>query len=228
MSLNDCLRKNASALGEIPLTPLDCNNGYVSELPQMDFDSAMKKEARNAGRNEQDVVTVVFVVRRPGCVACREHGLQLSDLVMEFANVSLWAIVKETGVEEQGILSFYKDFFCFPVYKDEKWMTYKAMGSRTLGLFNVIRRCMSAHRRWTDKGIPNRLKGGDIWMQGGILFFKRGELRYAYEEDYGNEFDLADIRAAIQRLQVEDEACSATCSDTSEDSFDFWPIRSEI
>ena len=221
MSLNESLRKNAGALGDIPLTPLRCKDGKVRERSPIDFDSAMKKEARNASRHEDDAVTVVFVVRRPGCVACREHGLQLSELVDEFRNVSLWAIVKETGVEERGIFSFYKDFFSFPVYKDENWMVYEAMGNRTIGVIKLIRRFVSAHRRWTDKGIPNRFKGGDIWVQGGVLFFKRGELRYAYEEEYGKEFDVADIRAAIHRLQSEDDVRSTTNSDVSEMSLEF-------
>ena len=119
MSLSETLRKNANTLPDIPLTPLRCKRNRVREAPPVPFDSAMEREARSAGRVEQDVITVVFVVRRPGCVACREHGLQLSELVLEFTNVSLWAIVKETGIEERGILSFQNDFFCFPVYKDQ-------------------------------------------------------------------------------------------------------------
>ena len=71
---------------------------------------------------------------------------------MEFRNVALWAIVKETDVEERGIVSFFDDFFSFPIYKDEQWATYKAMGNRKLNLFKLMRRYLTARRRWLDKG----------------------------------------------------------------------------
>jgi hypothetical protein len=225
LELNDCLRKNAETLRSIPLVPLECKDGAVLEKSPLNFESAMNHEALNAGRSIEDVITVVFVVRRPGCVSCREHGLQLSELIMEFRNVALWAIVKETDVEERGIVSFFKDFFSFPIYKDEQWATYKAMGNRKLNLFKLIRRYLTARRRWLNKGIPNRIDGGDIWLQGGILFFKRGELRYAYEEECGKEFDLSDIRSAITRLQQDEDL---TYSETSDGSCSFTSVRTEI
>jgi hypothetical protein len=193
MFLNPSLRENAKNMLQFPLVPLGCHFGTVVEKEAISLKSAIRKEGRtDSGRRAE--VSVVFVVRRPGCSACREHGQQLSELAKEDGDVAYWAIVKEVGAEEQGILTFFADYFRFPIYKDEKWKTYKAMGDRKLSKMKLLKNFFAAKGRWAKKGIPNRLKGGDIWTEGGILLFKRGKLRYAYEETYGEELALADIR----------------------------------
>ena len=227
MLLSESLRNNAKTLRDIPLTPLNCTFGVVNEKEPVPFKSALRTEAVLPGRKRADV-SLVFLVRRPGCAACREHGQQLTELAMEDKSVPFWAIVKETGIEEQGILTFFSDFFHYPIYKDEKWKTYKAMGDRKLTPFQLVKQFLGSKSRWAKKGIPNRFKGGDVWVQGGILLFKRGKLRYAYEEEFGKELVIADIRAAIKSLQeeVDDEMTSSTTA--SEYSFNFQSVRTEI
>ena len=227
MQLSDTLLSNATALEEISLTPLNCTFGVVNEKAPVSFKSALRKESIvNGGKRAN--VSVVFVVRRPGCVGCREHGLQLSELAKENRNVALWGIVKETGVETEGILEFHNDYFRFPLYKDDKWLTYKAMGNRKLSPFKAIKRAFEARGRWAKKGITNQLKAGDIWIQGGVLIFKNSKLRYAYEEDYGREYDLAAIRDAIRAIHDEDEETDLTSPETSDSSYEFKSSRSEI
>ena len=44
----------------------------------------------------------------------------------------------------------------------------------------------------------------DIWTQGGLLLFdKRGKLRFAYYESYGDELNIEEIRRAIRAIQEE-------------------------
>ena len=224
MLMSETLRKNAKGLRGIPLIPLNCTFGVVKEKDPVPFKIAVRSEAKI----KRTDVSVVFVVRRPGCVSCREHGQQLTELAVEDPSIALWAIVKETGIEEQGILTFFSDYFHYPIYKDEKWKTYKAMGERTLTSFKILKRCLAARGRWAEKGLINRLKGGDIWVQGGILLFKRGRLRYAYEEEYGKELAVSDIRQAIKALQTEEDDMSYTCTDTSDFSLMFQSTRTEI
>lgn len=225
MLLSQSLRANIKSLLTIPLIPLNCTFGVVNEKAPVPFRSALRKEGRKANGKMSDI-SVVFVVRRPGCSACREHGQQLTELASEIRDASFWSIVKETGVEEQGILTFFQDYFRFPMYKDEKWLTYKAMGDRKLTPMKLLKRFLSAKGRWEKKGIPNRLKGGDLWVQGGVLIYQKSKLRYAYEEKYAKELNIGDIRAAIMSLQQEDDM---TCSDMSEESvMSFTQTRIEI
>lgn len=225
MILSECLRKNASHLSNIPLAPLNCTFGVVLEKEPIPFRRALKKEA---GMKKADI-SLVFVVRRPGCAACREHGQQLTELAKEDPSVAYWAIVKETGVEEEGILTFFDKFFHFPMYKDDKWLTYKAMGERKLTPFKLVTTFLATKGRWARKNIPNRLKGGDVWVQGGILLFKQGRLRFAYEEEYGKELVIADIRSAIKFLQQEeDDDMTQTCTEASDHSFMFHSTRIAI
>jgi hypothetical protein len=228
MQLNETLRSNARELHGIPLIPLNCTFGVVNEKAPVSFKTALIKEAKLRG-GKRSKVSVVFVVRRPGCASCREHGLQLTELAKEERGVSFWGIVKETGIEEEGIITFYKEFFHFPLYKDEKWRTYKAMGDRKLSPLKAIKRAFEARSRWTRKGITNQFKAGDIWLQGGILIFKNGVLRYAYEEDFGRELNLSEIQATIQVLREEDEGdLTSSESETSDGSFKFKSTRTEI
>jgi hypothetical protein len=226
MLLNKTLRDNAKAIREFPLIPLDCHFDMVNEKPSVPFKSALKEETR-LGNGKKADVSVVFLVRRPGCVACREHGQQLTELAKEDDSVAFWAIVKETGVEEQGLLTFFSEYFRYPIYKDDKWKTFKAMGDRKLATLTLVKRFFSAKSRWNKKGIPNRLKGGDIWVQGGVLLFKKGKLRYAYEEEYGMELVLSDIRAAIKSLQEEGNG-DRTSTEATESSFIMESVRTQI
>jgi hypothetical protein len=227
MNLSEPLRSNARLFDEIPLIPLNCTFGVVNEKSPVSFKSALRQESKLTGGKRADV-SIVFVVRRPGCVGCREHGLQLTELAREQKDVSFWGIVKETGVETDGILTFFKDYFHFPLYKDEKWRTYKAMGDRKLSPLTAIKRALAARSRWAKKGIANEFKAGDIWVQGGVLLFKNGKLRYACQEDYGRELDINHIRSSIQLLheEVEDDL---TQSESSDDSLKpFKSTRTEI
>lgn len=202
MWLSASLRQNLRSVYQIGLQPLNCSFGVVTEKAERPLRYCVKKEQRS----KQASATVVFVVRRPGCNSCREHGQQLVQLVESEAQVALMAVVKEVGVEEQGILEFYEEYFHYPIYKDPAWKVYRAMGDRRLSIGKLLKRGLAAQGRWSRKGIRNRLKGGDIWVQGGVLVFDRKRrLQFAYEEEYGKQLDVEDIRAAIEAVRRSEE-----------------------
>lgn len=230
LSLSKCLVDHASLLLTIPLIPLNCTFGVVNEKKAISFQAALKNESKRLSGNkttDAHEVSIVFLVRKPGCAGCREHGLQLTSLVKEFPNnnLSLWAIVKDTGVDEEGVLSFYQDFFHFPIYKDEKWQSYKAMGERKLTLTQYIQGYLTNKSRWDKMGIHmSRAKCRDGWVQGGVLFFQNNKLMQAYEEDFGKELEMDVLRATINRLQRDnddddDATTSISLSDDSDSSF---------
>jgi hypothetical protein len=133
---------------------------------------------------------------------CREHGQQLTALA---AHVPLWGVVKETGVDDEGLLEFYNKYFPFPLFLDENLSIYQGMGNRKIGLrtWNPIRlwrgfRSMGS--RLKEKKIEGNLVGEGM-IQGGILIFdKEGKIQYAYEEAIGDELDMDDIRAALKAV----------------------------
>lgn len=129
------------------------------------------------------------------------------ELAKTDPKIALVATVKETGVDDQGLIEFYTSFFdSHPMYKDEKWQLYKAMGGggghgRTLSLWQLFKATLIARKRWKSKGIHNSANNykSDPWMQGGVLIFdKQGHLVYALEEETGVEFSMDRLQKAIQ------------------------------
>lgn len=116
--------------------------------------------------------------------------------------MAFWGTVKEVGVDDEGLLEFYQNFFTYPLYRDTELQIFKAFGSRKIGLttWNPIRLWKGYKemgKRLKDKQIEGNLIGEGMIMGGVLVFDARGELKYAYEEDIGEPFELADIRAAV-------------------------------
>lgn len=132
----------------------------------------------------------------------RSIGQQLSELAAKDKRVGLVGILKEAGEENANILEFYENYFNYPLYKDEKWHIYKAMGGRTLTMETLKAGVQKYMPRYKRKGIPMRFEGGDRFMMGGVLIFdRRGNLRYSYEEAYGQELDMQVIEQAIAEVR---------------------------
>jgi hypothetical protein len=126
--------------------------------------------------------------------------LQLSQLAASNRDLAVLGVVKETGVDDASLADFHTHYFHkLPVYKDEKWKIYKAMGGRNISVMGLASGFLRSRRRHAAKKIETIMGGGDGWMQGGVLIFDRhGELRYAYDEKYGSELDMETINRVIQ------------------------------
>lgn len=161
--------------------------------------------------------SICFVVRRPGWVLCREHGRQLTDLaksINDDTNADLmkgfemFGVVKEIGVDDEGLTTFYKDHFTYPLYKDDGLVFYNDFfGKRsifsftTYNPFKLYGGYKEMTKRLSDKKLEGNLVGEGI-VQGGIIIFdKHGKARYAYEEETGKELDMEDIVASLKALQ---------------------------
>jgi hypothetical protein len=226
--LSQSLRENAKTIPTIPLVPLNCTFGVINQRPAVTMKVALKQERKVVLHKfeTKSNISIVFAVRHPGCPQCREHGLQLSEMVASgdslLQNVNLWGIVKEVGLqqdENKGLLNFYDNYFHFPLYMDNKWNVYKAMGGRKLTIVSIIKHALMARSRWAKKGICSQSSAcGEALMQGGVLIFKDGRLRFAMEEKFGKELETDDIRAAIKALKEEDETFSTDSSSVSSGS----------
>ena len=157
--------------------------------------------------------SICYVVRRPGWPFCREEGLALTELKANdqqpLDGFDLWGVVKETGVDDQG-LSDFADFYPFPLYRDDGWNFYKALGNRKIsiplnpfklvgGIFSLY----SMNSRVKEKKIEGNMTGEGMKQGGVIIFGKDGTPKYCYYEKTGNDLPLDDILAAIHAVKNE-------------------------
>ncbi len=119
----------------------------------------------------------------------------------------MFGLVKETGVDDEGLVEFYSKSFSFPLYRDEGLVFYndffngRRLGLSTLNPFRLYRGYKEMTARLKDKGLEGNLKGEGI-VQGGIVIFgKNGEPKYAYEEETGSPLPMDEIKAAVEAVK---------------------------
>jgi hypothetical protein len=139
---------------------------------------------------------------------CREHGRQLTDMATNneelMKKFNMWGVVKETGVDDEGLSKFYNDYFTFPLFKDEGLVLYNDFfGKRKIALttynpFKLYRGYKEMTQRLNGKSLDGNMTGEGL-VQGGIVIFdNQGNARYAYEEIIGDELVIDDIVAALE------------------------------
>jgi len=165
---------------------------------------------------------------------CREHGQQLVDLALMtssssaattttkknekekdeqgFDGFELFGIVKETGVDDVGLASFYKDHYPYPLYRDENLDFYNAFGSNKkitdsmswsmiLNPFKIYKGMQKMKKRMSSKGLEGNMVGEGLKTGGIIIFGNDGEAKYCYPEITGSELVVDDLLTAIQDVR---------------------------
>lgn len=122
----------------------------------------------------------------------------------------MFGIVKETGVDDEGLLEFHDTYFTYPLYCDKSYAFYQALGDRKVSLslllnpISLVSMACSAYERITSKKISGNVGKGEGLVQGGIIIFDaKGKPRFAYEEDTGHDLPVKDILAAVHAVQRE-------------------------
>jgi hypothetical protein len=243
MILSTSLQASLPTLYDTPLIPLLFGSTSSSEIipgqpppPLVQEDTStttiLSSVARSFGSIHKNP-SICFVVRRPGCVLCREHGQQLQkEFASSDAVLNLWGIVKETGVDDEGLYEFQKTYYPFPLYKDVQWAIYNAMGNRKIALttwnpWKLWKGYKAMSQRLKQQKIDGNLKGEGM-IQGGILVFDAsGILRYAYEEEIGTPLDMKDIRGAYDAL-VQEQQPQQTAASTSSTTTETTTAQSEL
>jgi hypothetical protein len=151
---------------------------------------------------------------------CREHGLQLTELVASESEITskfgVFGIVKETGVDDEGLRSFQKDHFAsYPMYRDENLNFYRAFGDKKitssfsywslLNPFKVYGSMKAIGKRLKAKNIEGNMKGEGLKTGGIIVFGNDGEPKYAYPENTGSPLDTDDIMAALKDVSCDNK-----------------------
>lgn len=207
------LSKSLPRLYKTELAPVDLRFGVVrEEMYRLTLAQANRKVIQQAiVKSRKAEASVCFIVKRPGCVLCHEQGLALTKLVSEFADnqVAAWAIIKEINVDNEGLLALYQKYFRFPFFRDPNLALYTALGDRRVGIvpnpIKIIKRYYEVRKRLKDKGMKGNIIGkGEGMILGGIIIFDRkGNVRYGYQEEFTRELPVDQIRQALTQIVEE-------------------------
>jgi len=120
-----------------------------------------------------------------------------------------FGVVKETGVDDEGLLDFYENYYSFPLYRDVNLTFYKALGDRKIKIpwrnpWKLIKGLLFVRRaakRIKQKEIDGNLIGEGLTKGGVIIFGPDGAPKYAYAEESLNEMPIEDIVAAMEAVK---------------------------
>ena len=81
----------------------------------------------------------------------------------------LLAIVKETGVDDEGLREFRNDYFPYPTYKDQQRVFYTALGSGKISFgsnpLGIIKMIQDSLKRIKELGVKSyNVKGELLFM----------------------------------------------------------------
>jgi hypothetical protein len=148
-------RLNPTLLYKTELMPVVCQFDLVTVESQQKTSlcSMVKKEAR---QSRCDVV-LVYAIRHPACGACREKGFELAQLAKADPKLRMVTAVKETGSVDKALLEYYQVYGGRnPIYKDEHWGIYHAMGGRRVSKYSMAAGIARQMRRGMKKNVlPN-------------------------------------------------------------------------
>ena len=140
--------------------------------------------------------------------------MTLSVLAQNFGEyleeIPIFGVVKEVGVDDAGLVEFQKDYFSFPLYRDQSYAFYQALGNRKavgmfLNPFSIALMAWDALQRLMRKKIGGNLKGEGL-VQGGIIIFDRQGMPIAmYQEETGADLPVADLALALKQIRERQE-----------------------
>lgn len=140
---------------------------------------------------------------------CRGDGRILQDKknAGEFEGFRFCSVVKETGVDDEGLKEFVTDYFNFDTYKDQALTFYNALGSGKMSInmanpFAVFAFIMSARKRSKKEGVKWGSMKGEGMLQGGwILFDREGVPQAAFQENVKVRVPIDDILIKVKSMR---------------------------
>eukprot|EP00249_Psilotum_nudum_P011137 c22984_g3_i2 orf=148-1458(+) len=153
--------------------------------------------------------TLIFCIRRPGCVMCRAeaHQLYARKPIFDALGVQLVAVLHELIEEE--VKAFWPRYWGGIVVADKNRDFFKALGGGRLQqegffsgfIFNPA--ALSNYKRAKATGIENNLKG-DGTIKGGLLIMRPGKGGVAYqfvERNFGDWAPLCEVLDICGKLK---------------------------
>jgi len=171
-------------------------------IQELDVYTGKEVLKQNTGPNG----SLCFVVRRPGWPLVRADARILQSKVDELHGLKIFAIVKETGIDDAGLHEFHREYFKYPTYKDHERVFYNALGSGTISFgFNplgIIKLIQDSFKRMKELGVQSYNMKGEGTIQGGwILFDKNGVPQSAFQEDAKQRIPIDDILSESKKMQ---------------------------
>lgn len=119
----------------------------------------------------------------------------------------IFGVVKETNVDDEGLVDFGSRYFPFPLYCDQSYSLYQFLGSHKAfeipSLWTLLTTFLDAWKRISSKGISWNLKGEGLIKGGLIIFDRKGIPKYAYKETMGEDLPVQEIVLAVQAMRRE-------------------------
>lgn len=155
--------------------------------------------------------TVIFCIRRPGCVMCRAeaHQLYLRKPIFDAMGVQLVAVLNE--LIEAEVKSFWPRFWGGMIFVDKDRDFFKALAGGRLVTENFITGflCNPVARanftRAKASGIHNNLNGAHL-VKGGLLVVRKGRGGVAYqfvERNFGDWAPMEEVIEVCSKLRLE-------------------------
>lgn len=120
----------------------------------------------------------------------------------------MFGVVKETGVDDEGLREFQKNHYPYPIYRDENLDFYRAFGdgkitdhlswSTLVNPYKLYKGMKIMSKRMKEKKLKGNMVGEGLKTGGIIVFGKDGEPKYAYPEVTGSALENDDILAALK------------------------------
>lgn len=120
----------------------------------------------------------------------------------------MFGVVKETGVDDEGLREFQKNHYPYPIYRDENLDFYRAFGdgkitdhlswSTLVNPYKLYKDMKIMSKRMKEKKLKGNMVGEGLKTGGIIVFGKDGEPKYAYPEVTGSALENDDILAALK------------------------------
>lgn len=153
---------------------------------------------------------VVFVVRRPGCILCREEAMDLSTKLLPQLKASgkpapkLVAVVDETTSVDGFLEAFAEKGGETQTYLDEARGFKLALGDRWLGIQGLLYPSVWKNGKRAQTKYPELegdLKGEGRRLGGLLVVDKKGEVQYSYlEKVFGDHAPMEEVLAAVAKL----------------------------
>lgn len=120
--------------------------------------------------------------------------------------IGLFGVIKETSIDDEGLIEFYSKYYPFPLYLDTDKEFYTALGARKMSIslnpFKLFSSISSTRKRFKNKNISGNMKGEGILQGGVILFSKKDSMPvYVYQEKTGDEIPVQEIIDAVSMMK---------------------------
>ena len=120
----------------------------------------------------------------------------------DFEGFHFRSIVKETGIDDEGLNEFGTEYFPYPTYKDQDLTFYNALGSGKVSFgFNPF----AWFKRWGNLkalNVKSYNMKGEAYIQGGwIIFDTNGIPQAAFQENAKKRVPIDDILKEVQSMQ---------------------------